>query len=381
PTSTLWLSECLIASNTDSGVTSEGTLIMNRCTVAGNSTTGAGYAPGGIATSGAAFITNSTISGNFGANGGGIFNLGALILANCTITDNDALYGGGIYNFPHQTLNPTTRCVSSLIAGNRAGTGSDVLGSFISGGFNLIGQTNDSAGWGATGDLPGRAGAPLLPLLGPLGDHGGPTPTHALLAGSPALDRGHANGLLSDERGFLRTVDLSGVANPLGGDGTDIGAYEFSPVALSITRLGGQVILGWPAWSEFLRLEVTASLPASNSWSAVNAPVVVSNGTNTVTVNATGDSRFYRLAPSAIPAGCTPAPVGLVAWWRAEENTADSRGNLHGTLQNGLGFTTGKVGQAFDFTAAGQSVRVPANPALDVGAGDGFTIEGWIHPA
>ena len=39
------------------------------------------------------------------------------------------------------------------------------------------------------------------PLLGPLGDNGGPTLTHALLAGSPALDQGNSSGAATDQRG------------------------------------------------------------------------------------------------------------------------------------------------------------------------------------
>ena len=56
-------------------------------------------------------------------------------------------------------------------------------------------------------------------MLGPLQDNGGPTQTHALLEGSPAIDSGsNIDGLASDQRGggFLRS---SGTA-------TDIGAFE-----------------------------------------------------------------------------------------------------------------------------------------------------------
>lgn len=73
------------------------------------------------------------------------------------------------------------------------------------------------------------------PQLGPLADNGGPTQTHALPAGSPAIDAGNAGGcrdslgalLTADQRGFARTVDGDA-------DGTaicDIGAYEFGASA------------------------------------------------------------------------------------------------------------------------------------------------------
>jgi hypothetical protein len=78
---------------------------------------------------------------------------------------------------------------------------------------------------------------------------------------------------------------------------------------------------------------------------------------------------------------CTPPPVGLVSWWRAEGNALDQAGSNSGTLNSGLGFAAGQVGQAFNFTAIGQGVTVPASASLNVGAGSGFTVEGWINPA
>src|SRR5262249_60736280 len=63
------------------------------------------------------------------------------------------------------------------------------------------------------------------PLLGPLQDNGGPTPTMALLPGSPALDAGcNSNAPATDQRGFAR------IAN-----GTiDIGAFESRGFRLDI---------------------------------------------------------------------------------------------------------------------------------------------------
>jgi hypothetical protein len=65
------------------------------------------------------------------------------------------------------------------------------------------------------------------PLLQPLGDNGGPTETHALAEGSPAVDQGSCAGLATDQRGYPRPVDIPGVADA--DDGCDIGAYERQP--------------------------------------------------------------------------------------------------------------------------------------------------------
>src|SRR5436190_2167770 len=79
-------------------------------------------------------------------------------------------------------------------------------------------------------------------MLGPFQDNGGPTFTHALLPGSPAIDKGkNFNGSTTDQRGLPRTFDDPTVSNATGGDGTDIGAFEVQPprpVAVSLGNVG-----------------------------------------------------------------------------------------------------------------------------------------------
>ena len=70
-------------------------------------------------------------------------------------------------------------------------------------------------------------GGKIDPALGSLQDNGGPTPTVAPLAGSPVIDQGvNSGGVPTDQRGRRRTFVNTGVAEPSGGDGTDIGAVE-----------------------------------------------------------------------------------------------------------------------------------------------------------
>ncbi len=68
-------------------------------------------------------------------------------------------------------------------------------------------------------------------MLAALANNGGPTPTHALTAGSVAIDNGNSGGLATDQRGFLRINDLPGIPNAPTGDGADIGAFEFESSA------------------------------------------------------------------------------------------------------------------------------------------------------
>jgi hypothetical protein len=95
-----------------------------------------------------------------------------------------------------------------------------------SGDYNLIGDGTGMTGLhnGVNGNLVGSAAAPSDPLLGPLQDNGGPTKTHALLAGSPALNSGDPNQLgVADQRGVLRS------------GGVNIGAYQASASAFVLT--------------------------------------------------------------------------------------------------------------------------------------------------
>jgi hypothetical protein len=171
-------------------------------------------------------IIDSTLSGNRAdTSGGAVYALGspygahAWNLSNSTITLNSAGSGGGIVDNHDPDLGPTL-FQSSIVADNinnlagasyDADVGSAYTGVTIAGANNLVVAANGIA-------LPPDT-LDSAPLLGPLQDNGGPTNTHALLAGSPAIDTGNnAENLDFDQRGngFAR---IAGVA-------ADIGAFE-----------------------------------------------------------------------------------------------------------------------------------------------------------
>jgi hypothetical protein len=81
-----------------------------------------------------------------------------------------------------------------------------------------------------------------------------------------------------------------------------------------------------------------------------------------------------------VPQPCYAPPSGLLAWWRGEGNAADSFGTNNGAATGGLTYGSGEVGQGFIFDGSTGSVEIPANTNLNVGVGNGFTVEAWINP-
>jgi hypothetical protein len=156
--------------------------------------------------------------------GGGLSNVGTLTLTQSTVHGNAATHGGGLYlGDGRLTL------TASLVAKNPDGGDCwNDASSIISKGYNL--DSDGSCHLTAPTDQPSTD-----PLLGPLQENGGPTQTHALLPGSPAIDaipwgaNGCGTTLLSDQRWQARP-------QPSGGR-CDIGAYE--------VEVDGQALAGW----------------------------------------------------------------------------------------------------------------------------------------
>jgi hypothetical protein len=78
---------------------------------------------------------------------------------------------------------------------------------------------------------------------------------------------------------------------------------------------------------------------------------------------------------------CVPEPSGLVGWWRGEGDGSDATGGNDGTPLNGLAYAGGMVGRSFQLDGVDDGLFVGTGPGLNVGLGDGFTVEGWIFPA
>jgi hypothetical protein len=256
------------------GILNLGTLILKTCTISGN------YC--GIGGNGGQGYGGNGAEGGDGGGGGGIYNASSLDLVSCTITLNgtgeggnggnglsrsvgstvaggEGGYGGGVLNdaskaavvvrntliarnstspggldgtnvaypiFP--PVPPSTILVTENGILNLNSPGPNLVGDFTSQGYNLIEMADGSTGFtnGVNADQVGSITSPIDPLIGPLQMNGGPTPTHALLPGSPAIDQGKSFGFHTDQRGYHRPYNYTSIPNVPGGDGSDIGAFE-----------------------------------------------------------------------------------------------------------------------------------------------------------
>jgi hypothetical protein len=191
-------------------------------TISGNQTGFFGYGGGIYDRSSETLVENSTISGNKAAVGGGVYNRATLTVSNSTISKNSAGDGGGIFTARDLTLN------RSLISGNQAFFGREIdrfSGTVTRDNYNLFGTNNYDGvrGFspGASDIVPG-SGVFIGAILAPLAANGGPTQTHALVTGSPAVnavplaDPGCGG---TDQRGVLRPQETL----------CDIGAFERQP--------------------------------------------------------------------------------------------------------------------------------------------------------
>ncbi len=208
----------------------------------------------------------------------------------------------------------------SIVAGNTGSVGPDV---FVPKGialasklpaatFSLVGDTSASR---LTTDGTDITGAD--PQLGPLAANGGPTATMLPADTSPVIDAGSANGLMTDQRGMPRPIDLPGYPNASGGDGADIGAVEVQPaevlpiihglsahaaspgaqLVISGTHLGSATAVRFGSVDAPFKIvsdsKITAAVPLSTGTVDVR---VITRGGETA---ATAASRFRYSTPRA----------------------------------------------------------------------------------
>ena len=272
------VSDCHASKNSyqlGGGIYAAGSVSANASAISGNTA----YNGGGIFVKGNLTLTGSTVSANYAYLGGGLFARGGTVeVVSSTISGNHVGFNvAGLLASPlPQSAGDSARIIDSTISGNVSdySRGNAVGGAFLYMSTTISNSTvafnkqttgacglfvgNGNNGAGSTVDLessiladnvPGTGAAcdfathpqvsvsgaknliratnvvvPLDtittdPLLLPLADNGGPTKTHALTPGSPAIDAGNnLLGLPFDQRG-------NGYARMFGA-AADIGAFE-----------------------------------------------------------------------------------------------------------------------------------------------------------
>lgn len=277
------------------GIYNTGSLTLTSSTISANTEQSGGG--GGIHNRGTLKVTNSTISGNTSQyqtyGGGGILNVDSAsqaVINNSTITGNKAQnWGGGLYN-----IRTNMTIANSVISGNIAPSATEIyhfVGGFTSQGYNLLGHSTSNGLVGvtiaATDITPTVA---ISTLLAPLANYGGPTPTHALLPGSAAINAGNAASNTLDQRGKARV----GTA--------DIGAFESQGFTFVTTAGTPQNVTVDQAAATPLTVKVTANNaiePVAGGIVDFTAPGSTSTATlstNKATIDASGNASTIATA-------------------------------------------------------------------------------------
>ena len=374
---TLILERVIIAGNSSTGdgggISSSGTLTVTSATFTGNMAAGSG---GGVANQGSASLTNVTLSGNTaGTDGGGFRNSPASLafLTNTTVTANNAgIVGGGVSN------SGSIRPGNSILAGNTSdGANPDVNGAFTSQGNNLVGDVANATGFAVgNGDLIGTSGSEIDPLLGPLQDNGGATPTHEVLVDSPAIDA--ANDALAP------STDQRSRSRPQDGDNngaaiSDIGAYEFTPFAqirgikFHDLNENGQRDEGEPGlagWTIFLDQNSNSTFDDGE----LNA-VTVSDDPATPDVDETGQYAILDVTPgshsifevqqsgwiqTASPGNVTPATVTTITFDEIDASGGAVTGTEVANYLAQFGITISNITPSGDIQIVDDRVGFPA---------------------
>jgi hypothetical protein len=251
-----------------------------------------------------------TQGGGGSAYGGALFNFsGAVTITSCTFAHNvaDGGAGGGNtggHGFGSGIANPadfggTVTLADTIVARSDSSTGPapDVYGVFTSSGYNLIGDGSTASGFGAAGDQVGSSTARIDPLFASdATNNGGPTPTVALAANSPAINAGDPNftgtGAI-DQRGFARVA----------GGRLDIGAFESSSAIVSALALTPSPAAPVAGQALTLSVAVSPTLASSNPPRPRGSISFSIDGGAAAVVNLSNNGRWALSLPAGLAAG------------------------------------------------------------------------------
>ena len=278
--------------------------------------------------------------GGEGAIGGAVCNSGGtMALASCTLSDNATIGGEGL---PDETVlgggvfstNGVASLINTILANNSDGNGFGLLTDL---GHNL--SSDGSCNFTGPGSLNSTD-----PVLGPLGDYGGPTPTIPLLAGSPAIDGGdNANYPLTDQRGHARPY----------GSAPDIGAFESSPPYIIRGSITG-----------ILLPEVSVGAGSTSVTTEGDAYTLSGLAAGSYTVAPTNEDYLFVPATREVTVGPDQLGVDFKAYlWNSIALEGVSNGVLHFryTGTNGYARSVWTSSNLIDWTAISTNLIGPSN--------------------
>src|SRR5262249_31808080 len=134
-------------------------------------------------------------------------------------------------------------------------------------------------------------------------------------------------------------------------------AILVQPTNQTITAYGNAdfsvVASGTPPFSYQWRKELVNIAGATNPVYSINLALTNDAGNYSVMVsNPYGSATSSNAVLTVLPVTCLPPPSGLAGWWRGEGNAFDEVGTNHGTQVGGVGYSTGTLGQAFNFNGS-----------------------------
>ena len=93
-------------------------------------------------------------------------------------------------------------------------------------------------------------------------------------------------------------------------------------------------------------------------------------------IPTTGDTLLLASGEGRTIPFVNTSVANFVSWWPAEGSAQDLRSGFNGTLQNGVTFATGQVGQAFNLDGVNDFISVSHNVAHNPPV---LTMAGWVN--
>lgn len=221
------------------------------------------------------------------------------------------------------------------------------------------------------------------------------------IGGQPNSSNRYFNGVIDEPAIYRRALRADEIAALYA-----TGALGKSPDPANrrpVVSAGADIALAGPTAGQSLAgfaADDGRGMPLAIRWTKVDGPdtVTIADFGQAATTATFGSSGLYTLRLAAddgvlqsvdhvdirvgLPTSASPAPTGLVAWWRGNNEPLESVQEIYNVdLRNGATYAPGMVGSGFRFDGIDDQAKIATYSNLDIGASTlGFTIEFWVKP-